>query len=213
MFTENKDTFSEVVDITLYRYNLVDNKIWAILKNSELHKKLSDNSVLVSADTLKTILLTNFRKEINRVESLHSSVVHKEATSVYFIWKMLEDLVGLRWVKFTLNSNVTYNRVVDIDDMKSIKYSVKVIRGTIRLFDLFKAGQLPLVNSVLNKADVLRPKQQFTIIKIEDLISKLDKLLSENNSSEIVTPIGFILQEIEPYQIDNPELLLVTDFD
>ena len=213
MFTENKDTFSEVVDITLYRYNSVDNKIWAMLKSLDSHKKLSSHSLLVSADALKAILLNNFRKEINRVESLHGSIVHKEATSIYFLWKMLEDLVGLRWVKFTLNSNVSYNRVVDIDDMKTIKYSVKVIRGTLRLFDLFKAGQLPLINAVLHKADVLRPKQQFTIIKTDDLIAKLDRLLNENNSSEIVTPINFLLQEIEPYQTDNPELLLVTDFD
>jgi hypothetical protein len=213
MFTENKDTFSEVVDITLYRYNSVDNKIWAMLKSLDSHKKLSSHSLLVSADALKAILLNNFRKEINRVESLHGSIVHKEATSIYFLWKMLEDLVGLRWVKFTLNSNVSYNRVVDIDDMKTIKYSVKVIRGTLRLFDLFKAGQLPLINAVLHKADVLRPKQQFTIIKTDDLIAKLDRLLNENNSSEIVTPVNFLLQEIEPYQTDNPELLLVTDFD
>jgi len=184
-----------------------------MLKSLDSHKKLSSHSLLVSADALKAILLNNFRKEINRVESLHGSIVHKEATSIYFLWKMLEDLVGLRWVKFTLNSNVSYNRVVDIDDMKTIKYSVKVIRGTLRLFDLFKAGQLPLINAVLHKADVLRPKQQFTIIKTDDLIAKLDRLLNENNSSEIVTPINFLLQEIEPYQTDNPELLLVTDFD
>lgn len=213
MFTENKDTFAEVVDITLYRYNSVDNRIWAMLKSSEAHKSLGKHSVLVSNETLKEILLTHFKKEINRVESLHSSIVHKEATSVYFLWKMLDDLLGLRWVKFTLNANVAYNRVVDIDDMKTIKYSVKVIRGTLRMFDIFNQAQLPLINSILHKANVLRPKQQFTIIKTEDLVTKLDILLNKNNSSEIATPINAILAEIDHYQTDNPELLLVTDFD
>lgn len=213
MFTENKDTFAEVVDITLYRYNSVDNRIWAMLRNSEAHKKLSKHSVLVSSDTLKEILLTHFRKEINRVESLHSSIVHKEATSVYFLWKMLEDLLGLRWVKFTLNSNVAYNRVVDIDDMKTIKYSVKVVRGTLRMFDIFNPAQLPLINTILHKANVLKPNQQFTIIKVEDLMTKLDVLLAKNNSSEIATPVNAILAEIDQYHTDNPELLLVTDFD
>lgn len=213
MFTENKDTFSEVVDITLYRYNSVDNRIWGILKGFNSHKKLSKNSILVSSESLKSILLANFRKEINRVESLHSSIVHKEATSVYFLWKMLEDLVGLRWVKFTLNSNVSYNRVVDIDDMKTIKYSVKVVRGTLRLFDVFNKVQLPLVNSILYKANILKRGQQFTVIKADDLNTKLDIFLATNNSSEILTPINLIMQEIEPYQTDNPELLLVTDFD
>ena len=213
MFTENKDTFAEVVDITLYRYNSVDNRIWAMLKGSEAHKSLSKHSVLVSNETLKEILLTHFKKEINRVESLHSSIVHKEATSVYFLWKMLDDLLGLRWVKFTLNTNVAYNRVVDIDDMKTIKYSVKVIRGTLRMFDIFNQAQLPLINSILHKANILRPKQQFTIIKTEDLVTKLDILLNKNNSSEIATPINAILAEIDHYQTDNPELLLVTDFD
>lgn len=213
MFTENKDTFSEVVDITLYRYNSVDNRIWAILKNSEVHKVLSDQSILVSAESLKSILLANFKKEINRVESLHGSIVHKEATSIYFLWKMLEDLLGLRWVKFTLNTNVAYNRVVDIDDMKTIKYSVKVIRGTLRMFDIFTTAQLPLINTILYKADVLKPNQQFTIIKADDLVTKLDILLAKNNSSEIATPVNVLLTEIEAYQTDNPELLLVTDFD
>lgn len=213
MFTENKDTFAEVVDITLYRYNSVDNRIWAMLRNSEAHKKLSKHSVLVSSKTLKEILLTHFRKEINRVESLHSSIVHKEATSVYFLWKMLEDLLGLRWVKFTLNSNVAYNRVVDIDDMKTIKYSVKVVRGTLRMFDIFNPAQLPLINTILHKANVLKPNQQFTIIKVEDLMTKLDILLAKNNSSEIATPVNAILAEIDQYHTDNPELLLVTDFD
>jgi len=160
MFTENKDTFSEVVDVTLYRYNSIDNRIWAILKNYDGHKKLSKDSVLVSSESLKTLLLAHFRKEINRVESLHSSIVHKEATSVYFLWKMIEDLMGLRWVKFTLNSNVSYNRIVDIDEMKTIKYSVKVIRGTIRLFDIFTPAQLPLINTILQKAKVLKKDQQ-----------------------------------------------------
>lgn len=213
MFTENKDTFAEVVDITLYRYNSVDNRIWAILKNSEAHKKLSTHSILVSSDSLKEILLAHFRKEINRVESLHSSIVHKEATSVYFLWKMLEDLLGLRWVKFTLNSNVAYNRVVDIDDMKTIKYSVKVVRGTLRMFDIFNPAQLPLINTILHKANVLKPNQQFTIIKVEDFMTKLDILLAKNNSSEIATPVNAILAEIDQYHTDNPELLLVTDFD
>jgi hypothetical protein len=213
MFTENKDTFAEVVDITLYRYNSVDNRIWAILKNSEAHKKLSKHSILVSSDSLKELLLAYFRKEINRVESLHSSIVHKEATSVYFLWKMLEDLLGLRWVKFTLNSNVAYNRVVDIDDMKTIKYSVKVVRGTLRMFDIFNPAQLPLINTILYKANILKPNQQFTIIKVEDLMTKLDILLAKNNSSEIATPVNAILAEIDQYHTDNPELLLVTDFD
>jgi len=213
MFTENKDTFAEVVDITLYRYNSVDNRIWAILKNSEAHKKLSKHSILVSSDSLKEILLAHFRKEINRVESLHSSIVHKEATSVYFLWKMLEDLLGLRWVKFTLNSNVAYNRVVDIDDMKTIKYSVKVVRGTLRMFDIFNPAQLPLINTILHKAHILKQNQQFTIIKVEDLMTKLDILLAKNNSSEIATPVNAILAEIDQYHTDNPELLLVTDFD
>lgn len=213
MFTENKDTFAEVVDITLYRYNSVDNRIWAILKNSEAHKKLSKHSILVSSDSLKELLLAYFRKEINRVESLHSSIVHKEATSVYFLWKMLEDLLGLRWVKFTLNSNVAYNRVVDIDDMKTIKYSVKVVRGTLRMFDIFNPAQLPLINTILHKANVLNPNQQFIIIKVEDLMTKLDILLAKNNSSEIATPVNAILAEIDQYHTDNPELLLVTDFD
>lgn len=208
----DKDTFSEVVDVTLYRYNSIDNKIWGIIKRDSSHKKLSDDSVLISTASLRQQLINNFKKDLNRVESMGSSVVHKEATSIYFLWNMLEEMLNLRWVKFTLNKNIAYNRVIEVDDIKTIKYSIKTIRGTLRLFEIFEFPHLYAVNAVLEDAKIMPPDRHFVVIKTSELVFKLERVLTDNNAMEVNSIVGALLQHIGEYESDNPEILLVTDY-
>ena len=64
MFTPNRDTFSEITDIVLYRYNSVDSKIWALIRKTNSFRNLDSDSILVEASAVRSILLNNFRKEI-----------------------------------------------------------------------------------------------------------------------------------------------------
>jgi len=212
MSMSNKDIFSEIVDVTLYRYNSIDNKIWGILKRDSSHKKLSDDSVIVNSSRLKNHIFNNFKREINRIESMGSGVVHKEATSVYFIWQMLEEMPNLRWVKFTLNNNICYNRIIEVDDIKTIKYSIKTIRGTLRLFDIFEPNVLYTVNAILNDAGIIENNSHFCIIKTSDLIYKLENIMTSSVAMENGAIAAQILQFITDYENDNPEILLVTDY-
>ena len=66
MFTENKDDFSEVVDITLYRYNSIDTKIWGLISRDAMCKRISDDSYLVQATKMQQYIAKFFAKEINR---------------------------------------------------------------------------------------------------------------------------------------------------
>lgn len=208
----DKDTFAEVVDVTLYRYNSIDNKIWGILKRDPRHKKLSDDSIIIRAGFLKQHLLKNFKSDLNRVESMGSTIVHKEATSVYFLWSMLQDMLSLRWVKFTLNKNLAYNRIIEVDDIKTIRYSIKVMRGTIRLFEVFDFPHLYAVNAVLNDAGIFPEGRHFVIIKSSELVFRLEKVLTETNAMEVNSIVATLLQHLSEYESDNPDILLVTDY-
>lgn len=208
----DKDTFAEVVDVTLYRYNSIDNKIWGILKRDPRHKKLSDDSIIIRAGFLKQHLLKNFKSDLNRVESMGSTIIHKEATSVYFLWSMLQDMLSLRWVKFTLNKNLAYNRIIEVDDIKTIRYSIKVMRGTIRLFEVFDFPHLYAVNAVLNDAGIFPEGRHFVIIKSSELVFRLEKVLTETNAMEVNSIVATLLQHLSEYESDNPDILLVTDY-
>lgn len=211
MFTDT-DNFSEVIDCTLYRYNYVDNLLWGrILENK--HKKLSKDSVIIDALTLKGLIINYFSSDINKIESTSGEILHKEATAIYFTWEVLKNIKNLRWVKFTLNRNAAYNRVVDIDGMPTIKWSLKTLRGTIYVYDLFKPAQLGAVNKIITKAGIMPPGKYFTTIKLKEIFNKMDGFLESYNTSEVATIFNPFMQALSMYEADNPEVLIVTDED
>jgi hypothetical protein len=213
MFIPNKDTFSEVVDVMIYKYNSVDLKIWGILLRDEETKLITDDVIVVSANKLKLILNTYFRSDINRIEATSSENAHKEATSVYFLDQVFKNMANLGWVKVTLNTNAGYNRLVQIDEMKTIKFNVKTLRGTYRLFDRFNRHELGYVNRILHRAGLLKNPTTFKVFKVAEFLNQLDMYLSENNTSETFNLVNMIIQDLERYESDNPEVMIVTDRD
>ena len=213
MFIANKDTFSEVVDVMLYRYNSVDLKLWGILSRDSDVKKITEEVLLVPANHLKLILNNYFQHDLNRIESITVENVHKEATSVYFLDQVFKSIVNLSWVKVTLNKNAGYNRLIQVDEMKTIKFNVKTLRGTYRLFDRFNQHELGYVNRILHRAGLLKNPTTFKVFKLAELLNQLDMYLSENNTSENFNLINMLIQDLERYESDNPEILIVTDRD
>jgi hypothetical protein len=213
MFTQDRDTFSEVTDIVLYRYNSIDAKIWSLIKRTSNYRELDVDSILVDVSTLRSILLTYFRSDINKFQAVETSMIYKEATSTYFIWKMLEDIKNLRWVKIDLIKNAGYSRIVRVDEMKTIKFSIKIIRGTFRTFDHFNRQQLPHINSILLRSKILKDNSHYGVIKLGDMLRLLDMFLSEHNTSENAQAILPIIEALELFENDNPEVLVITDYD
>ena len=213
MFTQNKNKFVEVIDIILYKYNMIDSKLWGLIKKEKGHRKIDNDISLIASEDLKNIIINNFRSEINKFNSLEGSVVYKEATSIYFIWKMLEDMESLMWIKCNLNKNANYTRLVNTDSIKTIKFSLKSIRGTFRTFDYFNRHELPLVNDILYRSKILNSGDNYGIIKLANMLNSLDNYLNFNNTSDIANVASVIINELEDYELDNPDVLVITDFE
>ena len=213
MFIADKDNFSEVVDVMFYKYNSVDLKLWGILQRDEETKKVTDDVLIVPAKRLKLILNHHFRSDLNRIESISIENVHKEATSIYFLDQVFKTMTRLGWVKVTLNKNAGYNRLVNVDEMKTIKFNVKTLRGTYRLFDRFNQHEIGYVNRILHRSGLLKNPTTFKVFRLADLLNSLDIYLSENNTSENFNLVSMMIQDLERYESDNPEVLIVTDRD
>ena len=211
MFTENKDDFSEVIDITLYKYNSIDVKLWGLISRDVSTKKLAETSYLVPVNRINEYINKWFASDVTRFQSVSDISIHKEATSIYFIWQMLNATPNLSWIKVTLNKNLTYSRIVTIDQIKTIKYNIKTIRGSLRLFDLFESRELRIVNEILEKCGLIRADQMYTVFKLKKFMSILDMYLSDDNANETFGVINTIIQKLEPYEGDDPEILLITD--
>lgn len=211
MFTENKDDFSEVIDITLYKYNSIDIKLWGLITRDTSSRRLSSESYLVSIDKMQQYLNKWFAVDINRFQSVSDASIHKEATSIYFIWQMLTNMKNLSWIKITQNKNMSYNRIVNIDQIKTIKYNIKTIRGSLKLFDLFETRELNIVNDILDRCKVLSADQMYTVFKLRKFMSILDMYLSDDSANETFGLINAIIHKLEPYESDDPDILLITD--
>jgi len=211
MYTQETDKFTEVVDLVLYKYNSIDLKIWGLVKRNISHKTLSDNSVLIPAQILKNIVVNTFKHDLNRIDAVGNGSMHKEATSVYFINQVFNSMVNLSWVKITLDKNSSFNRLTEIDEIKTIKFSIKTIRGTLRLYEIFRLNELPSVNRLLINAGLLKEGEYFKVFKLIDLLQSLDLYISENNTSDSMSLLNPIILKLEAFEIDNPEVLLITD--
>ena len=211
MFTENKDVFSEVVDITLYRYNSIDNKIWGLIRRDSSCRRVSDDSYLIKSSNMQQYINKWFSREVNRFKSVGDASIHKEATSIYFIWQMIQSMPKLSWIKVTLNKNLNYNRIVKIDQIKTIKYNIKTIRGSLKLFELFEARELNIINEVLEHCKMMSSDEMYKVFRLKQLMTVLDMYLSDNEATETFNLIHTIIHKLEPYEADDPEILLITD--
>ena len=152
-----------------------------------------------------------FAREINRFKSVGDASIHKEATSIYFIWQMLQNMPNLSWIKVTLNKNLNYNRIVKIDQIKTIKYNIKTIRGSLRLFELFESRELNIINEVLERCKMMSSDEMYKVFKLKQFMTVLDMYLSDNEATETFGIINAIIHKLEPYESDDPEILLITD--
>lgn len=212
-YTQNKDNFSEVVEIMLFKYNMIDARLWSLIKRAPISRKVDESSLVIGKQDLRRVIEANFRSEINKFRSVENAMVYKDATSVYFIWKMLEEMEGLLWIKINLSLNAKYSRIVSIDHINTIKFSIKIVRGTFRTFDYFKTAELPLINAVLEKAGILKPNTAYNKVSLASMLSALDLFLTTYNTVEMASVVERIIDVLERYENDNPEVLIVTDYD
>lgn len=205
------DTFSEIIDITLYRYNSIDLRLWGIVTRNYTSQVLNENQRLVAVPALREYLLANFKEDIERFNAVSDTTIHKEATSIYFIWQIFKSMPNLKYIRLNLNNNSSYNRIIHVDQVKTIRYDIKVVRGFLRMFDIFNQHELSVANSILQRAGILDPNESFKMLRVKDFLSALDLFLSENNATEIFNITGVFMNRLEGFEGDNPEMLLITD--
>lgn len=207
------DYFTEVIDIMLYKYNSIDAKLWGIIKRDATARSTGNGSMLISKERMVDYLNYAFKQDIARFQTVSDINIHKEATSVYFIWQILQSMKNLKYIRVNINKNSSYNRIVKVDQIKTIKYDIKTVRGSIRMFDIFDPRELHIANSILVKAGLLHENSKFKVFKLAEFLNSLDLYQSENNTAEVAGVMNIFLKHLEGYEGDNPEILLITDWE
>jgi hypothetical protein len=202
------------IDVTLYKYNYIDNKLWAQIQNDIDFIELGNDSIMVSASQLKFILDKYYQSSINKIKSVGSDFIHKEINTVFFLFQLLIEMENLQYIKLTLNKDKKYSRIIEVDGVKMIQFSFKLLTATLRLYDLYEDDELPLVNSILEELEIFKEDVPYTRLNAKNLYDTilfyLDEKDPEDSEAGIVTDILDILES--KIEKEDPLILLITDY-
>lgn len=202
------------IDVTLYKYNYIDNKLWAQIQNDTDFIELGNDSIMISSTQLKFVLDTYYQSSINKIKSVGSDFIHKEINTVFFLFQILLEMENLQYIKLTLNKDKKYSRIIETDGVKMIQFSFKLLTATMRLYDLYEDTELPLVNKILEELEIFEEGIPFARLNAKELYDSILFYLEEKDPEDleagIVTDILDILES--KIEKEDPLILLITDY-
>lgn len=205
-----------VIDATLFKYNYIDNKILTLVKNQLDYRVVNDGSLLISSEQLSVFLKENFQSDINRINATGFEQFHKEATTIYFLHKMVSDFTNLEYIKLTINTNKSYSRLSDIDGVKTLRFNFKVLAGTFKLYDIFQNEKdLQEINSTLISLGLMKKNVPYARHSASHIFNALDSFVrSREGSDEKQFDTALDLMDCIEAKIqdDNPKIMLITDY-
>jgi len=198
----------------------MDNRLWTQLKNQLDYVEIDDTSVVVSIEQLRTFLDINYVSLVNKIKSTGTEFLHKKVNSPYFLYMMCIDMENLQLVKFTLDYDKKFSRLIENDGNKVLKFDFKILTMTLKLSDMFEKEDLAIINPVLEKLKILEEGVPYARLKMIDLLDTLDAWINseidrdlEEDEPDPIPLITTIMDMIDAKsESDDPLTLLVTDY-
>jgi hypothetical protein len=202
------------IDITLYKYNYIDNQLWARLYNEVDHIKVDDDSILVHAGLLVDLLQKYYEPMLRKIGAVSLDFLHKEANTIYFLIRIMQEMDRLVFIKFTRSYKKKFSRMIEDEEQKMLRFDYKVLTITFRLAEFFTNSELNVVNKYLFKQGILDEDVPFSSYKLSDFLNTVDKIIETSEEDMIAGDLfSGILDIIDPrVESDNPVVLLVTDY-
>lgn len=209
-----------VIDVTLYKYNYIDNIIISQLKRGAFI--MADGNVSnfsVSANEFRHIFNSRFATEISKLNAVTNQNLHSTVNSIYFLNQILTNFVNLEMINVHISHNRNFTRLFNVNDTKVIGFDYKVKQGILDYpkymsFDLMERFEdfIKVLDIVDIKSFTLDP---YYIISARNIISKLGHM-QENNPNfinENSDLVDLTYEMIEPkLEDDNTFLILKLDF-
>lgn len=203
------------IDITLYKYNYIDNQLWARIYNELDYIQVDDDSIIVHTSLLIDLLNKYYDPMLKKIGSVGMDFVHREVNSIYFLVMILQNMEKLTFIKFTRSYKKKYTRMVENDEERMLRFDFKILTITFRLAEFFTTTELNIVNKHLIKRGILDENVPFNSHKLNDVLDQIDQILDSTLDEDQAAGDLFagMLDILETkVQADNPTVLIVTDY-
>lgn len=212
----NVNHLPTIIDATLYRYNYLDYRMWAQMKNQLDYRDTGNDSIIISRAQLGKFISSNYQSSVNRMLSFGSHVPRKDATSIYFLHRVASEMINLKFIKLTLDSDKSYTRVVDTEGDKTIKYDFAIVKARLDLSEIFNFPELSELNAVLEGVELLSENKPYFNHDVNEIYARLDEFLdlNEENKASIECQMVVSLLDVIENSLDkeNPRMLIITDY-
>lgn len=216
----NISNFPTAVDVTLHRYNHMDNRLWTQIKNQLDYVDINEDSIVVSISQIRALLDSNYISLVNQIKSTGAEFLHRKVSSPYFLYMMCFDMQNLQLVKFNLSYDKKFTRLIEDEGNKLLKFDFKVLAITIKLSDIFEIEDLHIINPVLESLKILEHNIPYARLKTIDLLDTLDAWVESEMEYDLEEgdpdPVPLVTTLMDLIDIktehDNPIALIVTDY-
>ena len=202
------------LDVTLYKYNYIDNQLWARIYNELDYIEIDEDSIIVHTDLLIELLQEHYQPMLKKIGSVGADFVHKEVNTIYFLVMILQQFEKVSFIKFTKSYKKEYSRMIESLDEKMIRFDFKVLTATFRLAEFFTRRELKIINKHLFEAKILTDQIPYNTYKLSELLDTFDQILAkvDQDSTDADLFAGLLDLIDQKLESDNPTVLLVTDY-
>lgn len=211
------------IEITLYRYNYIDNLVISALKKGARLERKHENKFSVSkAEFRKSIKRSRpLLKEYEKFANIDPSFVSaNEVNSIFFLRNLLESYTNLEELIVNVSTDKTYTRLIETEEKTIVGFMHRFIECKIDLTERLNRDELHLFNELFQKMGYLEETRladrHFFYVESEDFVERLMAL--EEVDKEILSRYSivytFFFDFIEPkIEQDKANILIITDLD
>lgn len=202
------------IGITLFKYNYIDNQLWARIYNELDYIQVDEDSIIVHTSLLIDLLNKYYEPMLKKIGAAGSEFIHKEANTIYFLIMILQEMEKLTYIRFTRSYHKKYSRMVEMNDQKVLRFDFKVLTITFRLADFYTTSELNIINKYLVKRGILDEDIPFISYRLSDFLDQVEQIVDSIDEDIAAGDLlSGILDIIElKIESDNPTVLLVTDY-
>lgn len=202
------------IDITLFKYNYIDNQLWNRIYNELDYIQADDDSIIVSTELLIELLDKYYSPMLVKIGTVSSDFLHKEVNTIYFLIMILQQMENLLFIKFTRSYQKKFSRMIEVDGQKTLRFDFKILTITLRLADFFTGSELNILNKYLVKEEIMKDGIPFMSYKLSEFLEKIDQLIEKIDEDLAAGDLLAGILDIIEHRLesDNPNVLVVTDY-
>lgn len=199
------------IEFILFRYDYIDGILISRIRKhcKNFSNKNDDNHFMIKKSELVRTIKTSVK--LNR-EFLKNDSLNTKANSVFFLGIILDKLINVEWLSFTVSYDKEYTRLTKFENKSVVNFEFNIKEGLVDLTKIFNRSELDEFNKRIISMGLMENKylSRKAFFQINSLVFFEVLALMEIDGIETAS---ILLDVLDPkLEEDNTNLIIKTDY-